>query len=267
MVPCGDALINGVLKQVFVPRNVALLMFNRFPQQYFPAAKIKVTQETRDDREILKEFTGPLQSQIKKCIDYVHSTTNNKYPREAVRETIVNAVYHRGYEPEDSGPTEVLILPNSLEIISFPGPPSNLKQEDFSSGSEIPVARVKNQRIGEFLSKLGLAKSCRTGVQKIFRAMKKNQNPNPKFDVDSGHYRVILPAHHKFQAENVCMLYHMLYHHEWKLEKLEIVWKHDARRVECFHTMSNFSNFHGVLIFNSYSTNSSRILDIYDESD
>ena len=29
-----------------------------------------------------------------------------------------------------------------------------------------------------------------------------------------------------------------------KLEKREIVWKHDARRAECFHTISSFSNFH-----------------------
>ena len=35
-----------------------------------------------------------------------------------------------------------------------------------------------------------------------------------------------------------------LYQHEWKLKKREIVWKHDARRVECFHTISSFSNFH-----------------------
>ena len=35
-----------------------------------------------------------------------------------------------------------------------------------------------------------------------------------------------------------------LYQHEWKLEKREIVWKHDARRAECFHTISSFSNFH-----------------------
>ncbi len=34
------------------------------------------------------------------------------------------------------------------------------------------------------------------------------------------------------------------YQHEWKLEKREIVWKHDARRTECFHTISSFSNFH-----------------------
>ena len=30
----------------------------------------------------------------------------------------------------------------------------------------------------------------------------------------------------------------------WKLEKREILWKHDARRAECFHTISSFSNFH-----------------------
>ena len=35
-----------------------------------------------------------------------------------------------------------------------------------------------------------------------------------------------------------------LYQHEWKLEKREIVWKHDARRAECFHPISSFSNFH-----------------------
>ena len=35
-----------------------------------------------------------------------------------------------------------------------------------------------------------------------------------------------------------------LYQHEWKLEKREIMWKHDARRAECFHTISSFSNFH-----------------------
>ena len=29
-----------------------------------------------------------------------------------------------------------------------------------------------------------------------------------------------------------------LYQHEWKLGKREIVWKHDARRAECFRTIS-----------------------------
>ena len=29
-----------------------------------------------------------------------------------------------------------------------------------------------------------------------------------------------------------------LYQRSWKLEKREIVWKHDAHRAECFHTIS-----------------------------
>ena len=40
-----------------------------------------------------------------------------------------------------------------------------------------------------------------------------------------------------------CFIF-LKYQHEWKLEKREIVWKHDARRAECFHTISSFFNFH-----------------------
>jgi hypothetical protein len=35
-----------------------------------------------------------------------------------------------------------------------------------------------------------------------------------------------------------------LYQHSWKLWKREIVWEHNARRAECFHTISSFPNFH-----------------------
>ena len=39
----------------------------------------------------------------------------------------------------------------------------------------------------------------------------------------------------------------------WKLEKLEIVWKHSALRASCFHTISRFSNFHSCW-YNCIST-------------
>ena len=34
--------------------------------------------------------------------------------------------------------------------------------------------------------------------------------------------------------------FYFKYQHEWKLGKREIVWKHEARRAECFHTISSF---------------------------
>ena len=44
-----------------------------------------------------------------------------------------------------------------------------------------------------------------------------------------------------------------LYQHSWKLEKLEIVWKHSALRASCFHIISRFSNFHSCW-YNCIST-------------
>ena len=44
-----------------------------------------------------------------------------------------------------------------------------------------------------------------------------------------------------------------LYQHSWKLEKLEIVWKHSALWASCFHTISSFSNFHSCW-YNCIST-------------
>ena len=44
-----------------------------------------------------------------------------------------------------------------------------------------------------------------------------------------------------------------LYQHSWKLEKLEMVWKHSALRASCFQTISRFSNFH-LYWYNCIST-------------
>ena len=206
----GDEVIKGCLKPVYAPKNVALLMFNRVPHEYFPGALIEVTQFTRDNEVIVgseKKFTGPLQDQIKKCMDYVYSTTNKMksaslvtYPHKALREAIVNAVYHRGYEPEFSSSTKVYMRPHCLEIISYPGPHPSLKQDEFTRGSVIPPVEARNRRIGEFLRELNLAEARGTGVNTIFRTMEKNDNPTPKFQFDSTYFRVTLPAHPKFKA-------------------------------------------------------------------
>jgi ATP-dependent DNA helicase RecG len=91
------------------------------------------------------------------------------YPHKALREAIVNAVYHRGYEPENSSSTKVSIRPHCLEITSYPGPNPSLKQEEFTRGSVIPPVQARNRRIGEFLRQLNLAEARGTGVQTLFR--------------------------------------------------------------------------------------------------
>ena len=46
------------------------------------------------------------------------------------------------------------------------------------------------------------------------------------------------PVFKKYKTFSVLIYSNYIYQHEWKLEKREIVWKHDVRREECFHTIS-----------------------------
>ena len=204
----SDENVDGRLEPQLVPKNIALLMFNNSPDFYFHGAKIEVAQFSRDN-EVLEEcsFEGPLHKQINGCIDLVLLTTNKEksvksvtYPKRALREAIVNAVYHRGYEPEYNSPIKINIRPHCLEVWSYPGPHPSLKREHYMKGKTIPQVQARNRRIGELLKDLKLAEARGTGVNTIFKTMKKNDNPDPKFDFDSTYFCVTLPAHPKFQA-------------------------------------------------------------------
>ena len=45
----------------------------------------------------------------------------------------------------------------------------------------------------------------------------------------------------KYKTFSVLIYIIQLYQREWKLGKRGIVWKHDARRAEYFHTISSFA--------------------------
>jgi ATP-dependent DNA helicase RecG len=122
------------------------------------------------------------------------------FPLPSLKETIVNAVYHRGYESTE--PTKVYLYPDRLEVTSYPGPVPGLKPEDFLPGARMPKVPARNRRIGEFLKELRLAESRGTGVPTIFRTMAQNGSPQPKFefDADRTYFTVILPAHPEYVA-------------------------------------------------------------------
>ena len=55
------------------------------------------------------------------------------YPVPALREALVNAVHHRGYRPEVMEPTKVLLYPDRMEIISYPGPVAGIEPHHLAS--------------------------------------------------------------------------------------------------------------------------------------
>ena len=164
-----------------------------------------------------REFCGGLTRQVRNCLQYLYGQSPvylrkeperiearrwRAYPEVALRETLVNALYHRGYEPDVLEPTKVYLYPDRVEIISYPGPVPGVDAEHFSLRASFPAVPARNRRIGEFLKELGLAEARLTGLRKVAAAMAANGSPAPRYDFD-GHrtyFRATLPAHPEYVA-------------------------------------------------------------------
>lgn len=203
-----------------VPRNVGLLFFSNDPTEWFRGAKIEVVQFTSDRAgNVLQEkiFGGTLANQLRDCLDYLENLSTFhlhkqrhrsevrswvNYPLPALRETLVNAVYHRSYDVDQPEPTKVLLYPDRIEVVSYPGPVAGIEQKHLLPNAEIPTVPARNRRIGEFLKKLRLAEGWHTGLPKVFRSMQTNGSPLPQFDFDEmrTYFRATLPAHPEYVA-------------------------------------------------------------------
>ena len=202
------------------PRNVGLLFFSDEPEQWFPGARIAVAQFAADRAgEVLDErvFRGPLAGQLRACLRHLEGLSQThirkqrdrsrvrgwvSYPMQALREVLVNAIYHRGYRPEVMEPTKVLLYPDRMEVVSYPGPVAGIEPHHLAPGASVPPTRPRNPRVGEFLKQLGLAEEWLTGLPRIYRSMEENGSPLPRFDFDPERtwFRATLPAHPEYVA-------------------------------------------------------------------
>ncbi len=202
------------------PRNAGLLFFSREPVEWFRGARIEVVHFTADragDVQEERTFGGGLADQLRDCLAYLQNLSTFhlqkqrdrsevrgwvSYPLPALRETLVNAIYHRGYDVDQPEPTKVYLYPGRIEVISYPGPVPGIEPRHLVPDAEIRAAPARNRRIGEFLKELGLAAGRLTGLPKVFRAMEDNGSPAPRFDFDEQRtwFQATLPAHPEYAA-------------------------------------------------------------------
>ena len=114
------------------------LRASREPTEWFRGAKIEVVQFAADragDVQEERTFSGGLVDQVRDCLNYLENLSAFhlqkqpdrsqvrgwvSYPMQALRETLVNAVYHRGYDVDQPEPTKVYLFPDRIEVISYP---------------------------------------------------------------------------------------------------------------------------------------------------
>ena len=202
-----------------VPRNIGLLLFSEDPDIWFPGTRIEIVQFADDaSGNVIEEkiFRGGIHEQLKNALTFLETISSPhlekqehsfrikgwvSYPVPALREALVNAVYHKSYETSQE-PVKVYLYPDRIEIISYPGPVQGIQLEHLRPDASVPPAPARNRRIGEFLKELHLAEGRGTGLPKIYRAMQENGSQTPSFDFDEGrsYFRVTLPAHPEYVA-------------------------------------------------------------------
>ncbi|MBN2340634.1 MAG: putative DNA binding domain-containing protein [Deltaproteobacteria bacterium] len=201
------------------PKNIGLLMFSEDADHWFPGSRIEIVQYADNSSGNLieeKTFRGGIHEQLKNALAYLENISAHhiekqphsfrvkgwvSYPIPALREALVNAVYHRSYE-ESQEPVKVYLYPDRIEIISYPGPLQAIQMAHLLQQKPIPPVPARNRRIGEFLKELKLAEGRGTGLPKLFRAMRDNGSADPVFDFDDSrtYFRVTLPAHPEYVA-------------------------------------------------------------------
>ncbi|MXX75942.1 MAG: hypothetical protein F4210_00125 [Holophagales bacterium] len=203
-----------------VPKNAGLLLFSADPTRWFRGATIEVVQFAADRAGDVQEehvFRGGLADQLRDCLNHLENLSTShlqkrpdrsqvrgwvSYPLPALRETLVNAAYHRGYDVDQPEPVKVYLYPGRVEVISYPGPVAGIEPSHLVAGAQMTPVPARNRRIGEFLKELGLAEGRLTGLPKVFRTMEENGSPPPSFDFDEErtYFRATLPAHPEYVA-------------------------------------------------------------------
>ncbi len=196
---CAQMHITGGTTEYVKPRNVGLLFFNEKPDKYIPCARIEVVHflDEAGDRFTEKVFDGPLHKQVKGVLSYLKEQVLAErvfkiagreealrvfnYPYDALEEVTCNAAFHKSYDVEN--PIEIRINPASIEVLSFEGPMPPIGAEDLSK-ERIVNRFYRNRRIGDFFKELHLTEGRSTGFPKIYKALRQNGSPMPKFETD-----------------------------------------------------------------------------------
>ena len=172
-------------------KNIGALMFTERPKDFIPGSYINLVHfenSSADKKHIMTVFDGPIHEQIRGVLRYVKTYVLNlnklesgdicNYPIDAIKEAVVNAVYHKNYKLHM--PIEIRIDRTKFVIISYPGADKIVDENEINEG-EVCARIYRNLRVGEFLQSLLFTTGNSTGLGKMIKAMHINNSSKPIF--------------------------------------------------------------------------------------
>lgn len=146
-----------------------------------------------------KELSGSLLAQLEDAYSYIDQFNRTRaefeglervdkrdYPREALREALLNAMTHRDYS--FSGSTLISIFDDRIEFVTIGGLVRGLTFNDIMLG----VSALRNQNLANVFYRLKLIEAYGTGILKINESYA-DCNAKPQFEVTDNAFKITLP--------------------------------------------------------------------------
>lgn len=188
-------LENLQLKENEFLKRAAILLFHSNPENFVTGAYIKIGYfETDDDLKFQDEIHGNLFEQIEKTMNLlftkyikapisyegINRVETYEYPKDAVREALLNAIAHKDYS--GGVPIQISVYNDKIIIWNEGQLPENWTVKNLL---EKHASRPYNPDIANALFRSGYIESWGRGTIKIIRECKQAGIPEPVFSYDS----------------------------------------------------------------------------------
>ena len=210
---------------VLRPTLAGLLMFGKYPQEFFPQLMITFLQyygtteeehTPRGERFLDNQrFEGPIPEMVGRAEIYVMTAMRKsaliegmfrrdipEYPQEALREAIANAVAHRDYSSYVRGSyIQVRMFADRLEVQSPGGLFGNVTVENLEEEHS-----TRNARLMQMMEDLHIVENRGIGIRAMLQAMRAANLEPPRFNDRRSSFLVTFRNHTLMNPEAITWL-------------------------------------------------------------
>jgi ATP-dependent DNA helicase RecG len=203
----GSRSVQGVLAKLHLeekgkPTAAAMLLFGKDSQAWCVQSEVRCGRFTGTEAvnfEDMAVIRGTLIQQVPEVLAFLNKNIRVsarftgkpereetwEYPREALREAVVNAICHRDYQ--DTGNVQVRVFDDRIEIWNPGMLPAGLTVEDLKSEHR---SQPRNALIAECFYSVKYVEQWGTGTNRMIRLCKEAGLPPPKFEQKAGSFIV-----------------------------------------------------------------------------
>lgn len=212
-------------KDVLRPTLAGLLMFGKYPQEFFPQLMITFVQYygTRADERTPRgerfvdnqRFEGPIPEMVDQAETYVMAAMRKssliegtlrrdipEYPREALREAVANAIAHRDYSAYVRGSyIQIRLFADRIEVQSPGGLFGNVTVENLEEEHS-----TRNTRLMRMMEDMHIAENRGSGIKAMLHAMQEANLEPPNFNDRRASFQVTFRNHTLMNPDAIAWL-------------------------------------------------------------